>query len=113
MRCAGGPRAETPAEVRGLGKPKKRGTEMSQRKHVVVRDVKLADAGYIETYKIDASNPRPATKGKIVGQIRQSLGNGKGPYPDAEGYYYVPKRSVLYGDIFETIDAVINSLKGN
>ena len=84
---------------------------MNQRKYVVARDVKLADAGYIETYKIDASNPRPAIKGKIVGQIRQSLGNGKGLYPNSKGYYYVPKRSALYGDIFETIDAVARSLR--
>tara|TARA_R100001143_G_C3320651_1_gene114612 strand:- start:136 stop:396 length:261 start_codon:yes stop_codon:yes gene_type:complete len=86
---------------------------MNQRKYLVARNVILADAGYIDTYKADDSNPRPKTKGKIVGQIRQSLGNGKGTYPNSKGYYFAPKRSALYGDIFENIDAVINSLKGN
>jgi len=84
---------------------------MNQRKYLVARDVKIADTGYIEILPVMSSEPRPKTKGKIVGQIRQSLGNGKGPYPDAEGYYYVPKRSALYGDIFDTIDAVARSLR--
>tara|TARA_R100001244_G_C5087542_1_gene115560 strand:+ start:216 stop:503 length:288 start_codon:yes stop_codon:yes gene_type:complete len=95
---------------------------MTNKNDVVVREVKLEATGHITTFPVSASTPRPKTKGKTIGQIRQSLSNGKGVYPDSEGYYYVPisRRSscpswhldTSYGDIFENIDEVIHSLRG-
>jgi hypothetical protein len=92
------------------------GKKMTNKNDVVVREVKLEATGHITTFPVSASTPRPKTKGKTIGQIRQSLSNGKGVYPDSEGYYYVPNSrfigSTLYGDIFEKIDEVIHSLRG-
>jgi hypothetical protein len=47
---------------------------------------------------------------KIIGHIKKSLGNSGGPYPDAEGYYYQPKGSKLYGELFESIAEINRSL---
>jgi hypothetical protein len=47
---------------------------------------------------------------KIIGHIKQSLGNSRGPYPDLNGYYYTPKGSKSYGELFESIAEVNRSL---
>ena len=47
---------------------------------------------------------------KIVGNIKESMADGRGPYPNTAGYFYQPKRSQAVGDIFPTIVEVKNTL---
>lgn len=47
---------------------------------------------------------------KIIGNIKESLGNNKGPYPTTAGYYYQPTHSKQFGDIFLTVAEVKRTL---